>query len=140
MAELTIKGILLALVVAAIFSYGGLFVLTDMESTYSVSISDNTTGNYVVIQEQSEQISSDMEQISEWLQDLTTGELTDFVFAMPTNVANILSLFVQIPNLMNTVFVATLAVFHIPVFVTQLFEVMMIIVILITIVYIWARA
>jgi len=139
MNEVTIKGIFLALVVAAIFTFAGLSVATEQGATYNVTVSDNSTENYEVIETQTAQISSNMEQISSWLKDLTEGELTDFVFAMPTNIANILSLFVDLPNLMNTIFTAVLAVFGIPVFVTQMFELMMIIVVLITIVYIWAK-
>ena len=135
----TIKNIFLALLVASILAYSGLTVLTEQEAVYGFTVSDNETANYVIIQEQSSQISSDMNQISEWLQELTSGKLTDFVFAMPTNVAKILSLFVQIPNLLNTVFTAVLAVFGIPTFITQLFQIMMIVIVLLTIVYIWAK-
>lgn len=140
MAEITLKGILLSLLIAAVFAYVGVTVLAGQETAYSVTLADNSTSNYAVIEAQSAQISDDMNQVSAWLQDLTSGSVLTFVFAMPDNVAKILSLFVQVPNLMNTVFTATLAVFGIPVFVTQIFEVMMIVVVLLILVAIWARS
>jgi len=139
MSETTIKGVHFALLVAAIFSFVGLTVLAAGESTYGLSPSDNRTNYYQDIQDESNNISTDMNQTTVWLKQLTSGDLTGFVFAMPTNIAKILGLFVEIPSMLFAVFSSTLAIFGIPPFITNLISVMGIVLIALLIIGIWAQ-
>ena len=139
MSEISIKAVLLALLVAAIFSFVGLQVLSDGESTYGLSPSDNRTTYYQDVIDESDNISSDMNQTTVWLKQLTSGDLVGFVFSMPTNVAKILGLFVEIPSMMFAVFSSTLAIFGIPPFITGIISVMGIVLIALLIIGIWAQ-
>jgi hypothetical protein len=134
-----IKTILLALLVASLFAYIGLSVNTDLAATYNVTMGDNTTTRYEAIRDESRIISSKAEQIHVWLQDLTEGNLLGFVYAMPTNIANVIGIFLTIPNIAYSVFDSTLAAFGIPSFVTGVISVMLIVVVILAVVGIWTE-
>jgi hypothetical protein len=136
----TIKAILLALLVASLFAYVGLTVSSDLASTYSVTMSSaETNSTFGDIQDKSSEISVKIEQVHEWLQDLTEGDIGGFVFAMPANVANILGIFLQLPNIAYSVFDAAMSSFGIPSFVTGIVSVMIIVTIVLIIVGIWTE-
>jgi len=134
-----IKSILLALLVASVFAYIGLGVSAELATTYGVTMTDNTTARYQSIQDESENIADDINQVHGWLQDLTEGDIGGFVFAMPANIANILGIFLQLPNIAYSVFDSTLAVFGIPSFISAIISVMLIITIVLIIVGIWTE-
>ena len=138
MSDVTIKGVLLAMLIASVIAFAGMTINVEGAAVYSVNTTGNSTDPYTGIQDESAKISEDMEQIQDWLQELTSGDVLGFVFAMPSNVAKILGLFVLVPNLLNSIFTSILAVFGIPVFITHIFEVMMIVVVLLIIAGIWA--
>lgn len=139
MTGVTIKGIILALLVASVLAFAGLTILSDSQTVYGLSIEDNTTGYYQEVIDESDQISDKMNQTTIWLKQLTAGDLTGFIFAMPTNVAKILGLFVDIPNLMFSIFSSTLAVFGIPPFITGIISIMGITLVALLIAGIWAQ-
>lgn len=134
-----ISSILLALLVASAFAYVGLSLTDDLSTTYSVTIEDNTSVRYETIQDESENVADDINQVHDWLQDLTEGDIGGFVFAMPANVANILGIFLQIPNLAYSIVHSTLAVFGIPAFIFDIIAVMLIVSVVLIIVGIWTE-
>ena len=134
-----IQSILLALLVASLFAFIGISVNADLATTYGVPMGDNSTERYQAIQDESTNIEDDINQVHDWLQDLTEGDIGGFVFAMPANVANILGIFLQLPNLAYSVFDSTLAIFGIPSFVTGIISVMLIVVVVLLIVGIWTE-
>jgi hypothetical protein len=135
-----IKGILLALLVASLFAYIGLAVNSDLATTYGVTMSDaKTNETFGNVQKEASIVSGKVQQVNAWLQDLTEGNLLGFVYAMPTNIANVLGIFLTIPNIAYSVFDATLSSFGIPSFVTGIISVMLIITVILIIVNIWTE-
>lgn len=136
---MNIRALLLALLVASLFAYIGLSINTGLTTTYNVTIADNVTERYQAIQDESATIEEKINQVHEWLQGLTEGDIGGFVFAMPANVANILGIFLQLPNIAYGVFDATLAIFGIPAYVIGIISAMLIVVVVLIIVGIWTE-
>jgi hypothetical protein len=136
---MTIKAILFALLVASLFAFVGLQVSSDLSATYGVTMSDNTSSRYQVIQDESNNVATKVNQTYVWLQDLTSGNILGFIYAMPTNIANVLGVFLTLPNLAYSVFDSTLAIFGIPSFVSGIIAVMLIITVVLIIVGIWTE-
>jgi len=134
-----IKGLLLALLVASLFAYIGIYVNNDLSTVYSVTMNDSSISRYQHIQNESYNIADKMNQTSVWLQDLTSGDILGFVYAMPVNIANILGIFILLPNIALGVLESTLAVFGIPPFVIGIIGGMLIISVLLIIVGIWTE-
>lgn len=136
---MNVRTIMLAILVASLFAFIGVSVNSELATTYSVTMSDNTTTRYEAIQEEAQNVAEDINQTQEWLQDLTEGDIGGFVFAMPANVANILGLFLQLPNIAYSVFDSTLAIFGIPSFVSGIIAVMLIVTVVLLIASIWTE-
>lgn len=134
-----ITTIILAVLVASALAYVGVSLNSDLADTYNVTMADNTTERYEAIQDESAVIAEDISQVQEWLQELTEGDIGGFVFAMPANVANVIGILLQLPNVAYSVLDSTLAIFGIPAYISGILSIMLIVVVTIIIVGIWTE-
>jgi len=134
----SIKSLLVAVIIATVFAFSFISITNDLGTSYSEA-NVSRSGKFSEVKEEQGVISSKVNSIQDWLKDLGEGELSDFVFAMPTQIANILTLLVDTANIAHSVLTSLLKGFGIPSFVTNAFLVIASIYVVLKIVAIWSK-
>lgn len=135
---MNIKSLLVAVMIVTVFAFGLVSITTDITSTYS-SVNESTSGKFQEIKDEQDTVQTKMNSTQSWLKELGEGDLASFTFAMPLQIANVLTLLLDTVTIGQSVLTSLLAGFGIPTFVTNTFMIIIMIYVLLKIVGIWSK-
>jgi len=134
---MNLQDIIIAVLIATVFSSGFVIVATEQAETYNKNLSH--MGKFEEIKTEQDNVEAKANDITTWLQDLGEGDAMDFVFAMPTQIANILVLLVKMLGIVQGTISALLSGLGIPNFIQASFSIIITIIISFKIIAIWSK-
>jgi len=134
----SIKSMLVAVIITTVFAFSFISVTDDLGTSYSEA-NVSKPDKFSTLKGEQETVSLKVENMTTWLGKLSEGELTDFVFSMPTQIANILGLLLDTAGIVHSTITLLLKGFGIPTFVSNSFFVIISLYVALKIVAIWSK-
>lgn len=114
------------------------FTQTFIDANNAYNMNQTTPTKFKHVQQEQQTVANKAESIQSSLQDLKEGNLQDFVFAMPGQIANILVLLLSSASLAHSTLVTTITGLGIPNYIIHALEIIIILIVVLKIASVWA--